>query len=65
MSMFYCTAHDTMEDSDFVGYHVTREGEEMCDDAADEVLGWCPYTMMTRAPTRAPIVKTEGLTTPR
>ena len=34
MSMFYCTSHDVMEDSDFVGYHVTMEGDEVCDDAA-------------------------------
>jgi hypothetical protein len=32
MSMFYCTAHDVMEDSDFVGYRVTEAGEEVCDE---------------------------------
>ena len=34
--MFYCTAHDVMEDSDFVGYQVTEAGEEVCDEAGDE-----------------------------
>jgi hypothetical protein len=36
MSMFYCTSHDRMEDSDFVGYQVTEAGEEVCDEAGDE-----------------------------
>jgi hypothetical protein len=39
MSMFYCAAHDVMEDSDFVGYHVTTEGDEVCEAAAEEAYG--------------------------
>lgn len=38
MSMFYCIAHDRMEDSDFVGYEVTNAGEEMCGEAYTEMM---------------------------
>jgi hypothetical protein len=39
VSTFYCTAHAQLEDSDFVGYHVTESGDEMCTEAADEMHG--------------------------
>lgn len=39
MSMFYCIAHDRVEDSDSVGYEVTNAGEEMCAEAYDEMMG--------------------------
>lgn len=39
MSMFYCVAHDRMEDSDATGYEVTNAGEEMCWEAYDEMMG--------------------------
>ena len=38
MSVFYCIAHDRIEDSDFVGYYVTNSGEEMCEASADEMF---------------------------
>jgi len=38
MSMFYCIAHDRLEDSDFVGYEVTNAGEELCGSAYDEMM---------------------------
>lgn len=38
MSMFYCVAHDRLEDSDFVGYEVTNTGEEMCGEAYEEMM---------------------------
>lgn len=38
MSMFYCIAHDRVEDSDSVGYEVTNAGEEMCAEAYDEMM---------------------------
>jgi hypothetical protein len=36
MSMFYCHAHDEMEDSDFVGHEMDREGHEFCEDGYAE-----------------------------
>ena len=38
MSMFYCIAHDRLEDSDSTGYEVTNAGEEMCAEAYDEMM---------------------------
>jgi len=42
MSMFYCAAHDKMEDSDFVGLVATDEMNgtwiETCDNLSDDEL---------------------------
>jgi len=35
MSVFYCTAHQRVEDSDYVGYYVL-DGNEVCDEGAGE-----------------------------
>ena len=40
MSVFYCEVHDTLEDSDYVGYNVVTLGGvqvELCDNAADDL----------------------------
>lgn len=38
MSMFYCTSHGRLEDSDFVGYEVTNAGEEFCTEGYAEMF---------------------------
>lgn len=38
MSMFYCTSHGRLEDSDFVGYEVTNAGEEFCEEGYAEMM---------------------------
>lgn len=39
MSVFFCTAHQRTEDSDWVGFNVNEHGDEFCDEA-DDVKGW-------------------------
>jgi hypothetical protein len=58
--MFYCTSHDVMEDSDFVGYHVTMEGDEVCDDAASAMYDDDPnpYAARLDSPTPNPYAGT-------
>jgi hypothetical protein len=34
MSMFYCEEHDRVEDSDYVGYNISAQGE-VCDEGLD------------------------------
>jgi hypothetical protein len=38
MSIFYCTSHGRLEDSDFVGYEVTNAGEEFCEEGYAEMF---------------------------
>ena len=50
MGMFYCTAHDCGEDSDFVGYEVTNAGEEFCHAAyAATLYDAEPYVTVAQA----------------
>jgi hypothetical protein len=35
MSMFYCEEHDRVEDSDYVGYNINAQGDEVCDEGLD------------------------------
>ena len=37
MSIFYCDYHDEVEDSDYVGFEVTADGREVCDDGLFEI----------------------------
>lgn len=39
MSVFFCTAHQRIEDSDWVGYSVNEHGDEFCHET-DDLAGW-------------------------